>query len=160
MKHALQCIVSGTAVVFCALFFLGSAYASNMTSNGLDEAVKSYKDRKYSQSLGQFKQLHDAGMCNSLIHYYMALNYQSLNQIAAAKQEYQTVARGSNNSLKQNAEVALASLDRWSQHRSYAGNGNVFARYGVGPGTSRYRPPVSSGRQIAMEPEIMSTGGG
>lgn len=114
----------------------------------LDEAVKSYKDRKYSQSLNQFKVLHDGGMCNELVHYYMALNYQSLNQITSARKEYATVVQGRSPSLKANAQSALNAMSQWSQHRAYEGNGNIFQRSGSGSG----RPQIATKLQTANRP--------
>ena len=105
--------------------------ASNLTVPKMDDAVKSYKDRKLAQSLAQFKQIHDAGTCNELIHYYMALCYQGLNQINMARQEYTNVTKGKVPGLKAMSQNALNSLNRWGQHRSYEGNGNNFQRYSV-----------------------------
>lgn len=134
--------------------------ASNLSALKMDDAVKSYQERKYSACLGQLKQLHSAGLCTDTVHYYMALCYQQLNQIAAAKQEYQTVANGKTANLKANAQVALNSLERWSQHRSYEGNGNVFSRYSSA--SSARRSPRSSPppKEISFDIPITSTGGG
>ncbi len=144
---------------FLAISFAFPTFASNLTSRPAQysEAVQSYKDKKYSQSLAQFKRMHDAGMCNDMVHYYMALCYQSLSQIAAAKSEYYTVARSKNAALRQNAQYALASLDQWNQHRLYQGNGNNFSRYstarsGGSSFSSSYRPPPLKEITIEMTP--------
>lgn len=140
------------------------AMASNLASVKMDDAVKSYNTRKYSQSLNQLQQLHSSGYCTDAVHYYMALNYQQLNQISAAKQEYQTVVKGKTPNLKANAQTALASLDRWSQHRSYEGNGNNFARYSTmssASGPKRYSPSnTGTAKEISFEVPVTMTGGG
>ncbi len=143
---------------FVAIIVATPSLASNITSSPslYNEAVQSYKDKKYSQSLSQFKKMHDRGLCNDMVHYYMALCYQCQSQVAAAKAEYSNVARSKSPNLRQNALYALASLDQWSQHRSYQGNGNVFQRYGTGGSSGRsFAPP----RSISIDVPI-STGGG
>lgn len=140
--------------------FVHPCSASNLTSRPAQysEAVQSYKDRKYSQALSQFKRMHDTGMCNDMVHYYMALCYQSLSQIAAAKTEYYSVSRSKTPALRQNALYAMASLDQWNQHRLYQGNGNNFQRYGTGRGGGRSSFASSGGsnrppplKEIAIE---------
>lgn len=138
--------------------------ASNLTSAKMDDAVKSYNEHKYSQCLTQLRQLHLAGVCNDSVHYYMGLSYQGLNQISAAKQEYQTVAKGKTPSLRANAQAALAGLDRWSQHRSYQGNGNYFDRYSTVSSASsssrRFSGNSGTAKEITFEAPINATGGG
>ena len=139
------------------------AQSSNLTNVKMDDAIRSYNEHKYSQSLSQLRQLHIAGVCTDSVHYYMALNYQQLNQISSAKQEYQTVAKGKTPNLRANAQIALASLDRWSQHRSYEGNGNVFDRYSTVSSASsskRYKPGNGSAKEITFDIPINATGGG
>lgn len=144
------------------------AGASNLTVPKMEDAVKSYKDRKLAQSLAQFKQIHDAGTCNELIHYYMALCYQGLNQINMAKQEYSNVVKGKVPSLKAMSQNALNSLNRWGQHRSYEGNGNNFQRYSLASsrtgsaGRAGGAGSPSSGKlkEIVVEMQPPAGGGG
>src|SRR5579883_3336223 len=138
------------------------ALASNLTAIQMDNAIKSYNQHKYSQALTQLRQLHSSGACTDSIHYYMALCYQQLNQISAARQEYETVAKGKTANLRANAQTALASLDRWSQHRSYEGNGNYFDRYSTvsSAAGSSARPTSGVAKEISFDIPVNMTGGG
>lgn len=109
--------------------------ASNLTNNPpeYDQAISDYKAKKYSAALVQLKKLHETGKCNDMAHYFMALCYQGLNQISCAKSEYLSVSKSKNPSLRLYSERALASIERWSQHRLYEGNGNYFDKYSSSP---------------------------
>lgn len=151
-----------SVIASMAICLLCPAFAAPLTTvSKFDEAVKSYKDKKYSQSLSQLQKLHDGGMCTDTIHYYMGLCYQSLNQISAAKQEYETVAKGKTPALRANAETALAGLNQWSQHRSYQGNGNNFARYSTPNQVNRLGSRNSTvAREISFDIPMPTGGGG
>lgn len=126
-----------------AFTFPGSALlASNLTLNQpeYEQAVKDYKERKYSQTISRLRKLHETGQCNDMVHYYMALSYQCLNQIGSARQEYTNLSRSKSAVLKNNAQRALAALNQWSQHRLYEGNGNNFSRYSSGPARIAAKP--------------------
>lgn len=153
---------TGLILVIAACAAVNPAFSSNVSSVKFDDAVKSYKDHKYSQSLTQLQQLHAAGLCNDMVHYYMALDYQAMSQMNSARQEYQKVATGSNPGLKGYAQAALASLDQWSQHRSYDGNGNVFARYSSSTPRAAYSPSSKSGvaKEISFTMQPPAGGGG
>lgn len=105
--------------------------AANVTSIPLfNEGVQAYNKRSYSEALKKFNALIQSGHNTDMVHYYMALCYQGQNQIAQAKSEYSLVAAQSHDpSLRTNAQRALASIDKWSTHRAYQGNGNNFQRY-------------------------------
>lgn len=137
-------------VLASLLVLQGASFAGNLTAPKMDEAVKSYRDRQYSQSLAQFKQLHNSGTCNELIHYYMALCYQGMNQIASARTEYMTVMKGRSAPLRQNAQYALSQIDRWNRHRSYEGNG---------PSSWQQTSLLASRRGGSSRPGASSSGG-
>lgn len=95
----------------------------------LTSAVQDYNQRKYREALTKLDGLSRGGQANDKAHYYMALCYQGINQMATAKSEYMWVySKGKDATLKYNAWQALKSLDRWSQHRGYSGQGNTFDR--------------------------------
>ena len=136
----------------------GAASASNMTASTaqFDEAAKAYKEKKYSQSLNQFKQIHDAGQCNLTVHYYMGLCYQSLCQIASARQEFILVSRSENANLRTNALSALSAMESWEQHRLYKGSGLGFSRWG----TAQERRIALAPGMAGCGPKSGSSGGG
>lgn len=99
----------------------------------LQQAIKDYNSKSYKDALEKLQTLPRTGQGSDKAHYYMALCYQATNQIGAATTEYNTVYRNSKDStLRYNSAVALQGLQKWGQHRAYAGNGNNFARSGGG----------------------------
>lgn len=102
--------------------------AANLTSLPLfKEGVQAYNNRSYSEALKKFNVLIQSGHDSDMVHYYMALCYQGQNQIAQAKSEFSLVSTQSTDpGLRANAQRALASIDKWSAHRSYQGNSNIF----------------------------------
>lgn len=117
----------GILVLFALWALAAPAFAGD--SPVLASAVQDYNQRKYRDALTKLDGLSRGGQANDKAHYYMALCYQGINQMATAKSEYQWVyANGRDATLKYNAWQALKSMDRWSQHRAYSGQGNNFAR--------------------------------
>jgi hypothetical protein len=146
-----------TVSVLACLVPAGIVLASDVTAvkgaaAQFDDASKAYKDKKYSQSLSQFKQLHDSGRCNDMVHYYMALCYQSLSQISFAQSEYTLVSQSKDVNLKTYATQALSAIDEWKQHRLYQGSGYGFARYS--------RPPVLPSLAALRQQQQQLNGGG
>lgn len=91
------------------------------------EGVQAYNQRSYSEALKKFNALLGSGHDSEMVHYYMGLCYQGQNQIAQAKSEFSLVSAQSRDpGLRANAQRALASIDKWSAHRSYQGNSNIF----------------------------------
>jgi len=74
------------------------------------QAIAHYNAGKYSQALGEFKQFAAAYPTNAQSHYYMAMCYQSLGNIAGAKQEYALTTQYGDASLNAYAQKALRSL--------------------------------------------------
>lgn len=128
LKNAKQAVLP---VGIIALVVLPYAQAGNVTATPMfNEAVQAYNGRRYAEALKKFNSLVQSGHNTDMVHYYMALCYQGQNQISMAKAEYSLVSAQSHDpALRGNAQRALASIDRWSAHRSYEGNGNVFQRY-------------------------------
>jgi hypothetical protein len=135
MKYSCSKGIILAVVVLVASVLPAAVLASNLTvgTPQFDEATRAYKEKKYAQSLAQFRQMHEAGLCNDTVHYYMGLCYQSLCQVAFARQQYTIVSQSKNANLRTNAQAALTALDSWELHRLYKGNGNVFSRYGAAP---------------------------
>ena len=81
---------------------------SGALTNGsptFNEGVQAYNHRQYSQALSKFSELERLGQGSELVHYYMALSYQGLNQISMAKAEYSFVsARARDAGLRVNAQ--------------------------------------------------------
>lgn len=103
-------------------------------SNGFNEAVSLYNSRRLPQALEKLTALARTNPNDAGVHYYMALCYQGTSQIAAAKTEYLWVySKGNDARLKYNAWQALQQIDRWSQKRAYAGNGNNFQQMKASP---------------------------
>lgn len=120
--------------------------AGSLTSLPLfNEGVQAYNQRHYAEALRKFNTCIQSGHNTDMVHYYMALCYQAQSQISQAKAEYSLVSAQSHDpTLRANAQNALSSIDRWSAHRNYQGNGNVFQRYSR-PST----PSLNSGATIA-----------
>ncbi|MBX9686957.1 MAG: hypothetical protein K2X27_09660 [Candidatus Obscuribacterales bacterium] len=163
-KDLYKAVLLSTASV--SIIAVLAAQASNLSSSPppFQEAVKSYKDRKYSQALQQFKKMHELGQCNDLVHYYTGLCYQALSQINSARSEFGSVARSKDPTIRRNAAYAIASLNQWSQHRLYQGNGNNFDRFSnTSAGNLASRGNLANsgpGKDITFDIPMPSGGGG
>lgn len=122
--RALNSIIA--ASLLAAIFNLPVQAAENPA---LTQAVQDYNAKKYRDAITKLDNLSRSGQANDKSHYYMALCYQAINQMATAKNEYMWVySNGKDAKLRYNAWQALMSMDKWSQHRAYQGNGNEFSR--------------------------------
>lgn len=100
-------------------------------------AVGTFNSGKYKDALNQFQQLDEHGFCCDKVHYYMAQAYQGMNQTVPASMHYQWVSDYSYDpTLKSYADTALDRLSYYQGHRTYAGNGNNFARVSAAPASS------------------------
>jgi hypothetical protein len=134
IKSTFLSIIAG---VVCALPVLAA------DSPVLTQAVQDYNGRKYKDALTKLDGLSRTGQASDKAHYYMALCYQGINQMNTAKSEYMWVySRSKDATLKYNAWQAIQSMERWSQHRAYEGQGNSF---------SRTSPGNSSGEQFRQQ---------
>ncbi len=90
-----------------------------------------YKQGKYLDSLKIIATMKPT----ELTHYYAGLCYQGQGQLQKAAAEFGYVASIAKDPLiKYNANVALQAVSSYSRSRTYAGQGNVFARAPVGGG--------------------------
>lgn len=112
-------------VSFLGGFLLtGSAFAA---SADFDQGVGEFNNRHYSQALSHLQSAASAQPYDARTHYYLGLCYQYLSQMSAAQAEYDWVRNNAEDAdLRRNAQTALDGLNRWSQHREYAGQGNNF----------------------------------
>lgn len=97
-----------------------------------------YKQGKYLDSLKMIATMKPT----ELTHYYAGLCYQGQGQLQKAAAEFGYVASIAKDPLiKYNANVALQAVSSYSKSRTYAGQGNVFARApgGGGGGGARRR---------------------
>jgi hypothetical protein len=93
------------------------------------EALKKFQGKNYADALKLFYVLDSSGFCCDLVHYYMGQCYQNTNQTVAAEQHYNWVLAYSKDPILVNyADYANQTLDYYSAHRTYAGQGNNFSR--------------------------------
>lgn len=139
-------------MLLVSLAGLGQPAGAGNLTNG-DDPINLYNQRQYGKALTKFREVLKRNPKDTKTHYYMALCYQGLNQIKMAQSEYMWVYNngGNDKRLQYNAWVALSSIDRWSAHRAYEGQGNCFAyRSGAPPS---YRP-------MAVIPPVSTTSTG
>lgn len=108
---------------------------------GFAEGVKAYNQRQYRQALAFFQQASAAAPTDPLIHYYLGLSYQGLNQMSLAKQEYAYVSRCNNKILQIEANAALANLSKY--RTTYSGAAPVVK---AAEPTARNEGPKLDGR--------------
>jgi tetratricopeptide (TPR) repeat protein len=89
---------------------------------GFAEGVRAYNTRQYRQALTYFQQAARVAPTDPLIHYYLGLSYQGINQMTLAKQEYAYVAQSSNRQIAAQASTALTNLS--SYRTAYSGSGH------------------------------------
>lgn len=120
-KIAISMIVSGL------LLGAGKVAAAELTS-----AITDYNNKNYVGALTQLKALNGSNSekRQDKVHYYMALCYQAQNQINLARTEYGIVYRNSKDSnLAWNSYKALHTINKWTDHRGYEGQGNNFGKH-------------------------------
>ena len=87
--------------------------AAEAASPAFDRAVSLYKSKQYAQALTSFQSAAKSNPSDAMTHYYMALCYQSMNQMTQARQEYELVASGNNPQLRTYAASGLAQLGKY-----------------------------------------------
>lgn len=103
------------------------------------EGVKLFGEKNYAAALKKFYQVDASGLCCDLVHYYIGQCYQKTNQTVAAQQHYDWVLQRSKDpQLRAYADYGNQVMAYYSQHRTFAGQGNNFDRGGAG-GNGGYR---------------------
>ncbi len=84
-----------------------------------------YTQGKYRDCLN----IIESGRPSELTHYYAGLCYQGQGQLSRANSEFQWAASYAKDPLiRYNAQMALQSVSSYAKSRTYAGQGNNFAR--------------------------------
>lgn len=97
------------------------------------KAVRLVYDKKYKDAYEIFERLDRNGYCRDKTHYYIAYCFHNMNQLAQAAQHYQVVSSFSKDpQLKYLAAVGYSQVERYAASRTYAGQGNLFARLSTG----------------------------
>ncbi len=97
------------------------------------QAVKLVYDKKYKDAYEIFDRLDRNGYCRDKTHYYIAYCFHNMNQLAQASQHYQVVSSFSKDpQLKYLAAVGYGQVQKYAASRTYAGQGNLFARLSTG----------------------------
>ncbi|HMP52740.1 MAG TPA: hypothetical protein PKD05_14395 [Candidatus Melainabacteria bacterium] len=128
MRNCLSYLLS--VVAFLLLISVAPARAKDSASKSDGPSIKAvhtlYSSGQYKDALKLIGKMPQS----DLTHYYSGLSYQGLNQTSRASAEYNwVVSYSKNEKLRQNASRALKSVRSYSRARTYAGNGNVYARY-------------------------------
>lgn len=90
-------------------------------------------EKKYKDAFDIFDRLDRNGYCRDKTHYYMALCKHNMNQTQEAAQHYQVVYNYSKDpQLKYLAAVGYGQVAKYAANRTYAGQGNMFARMSTG----------------------------
>ena len=102
------------------------------------EGTRLYNQRQYNAALAQFGSAMRSDPNNPLLHYYVALCYQGMNQMSLARQQYEWVASASRDAtLRAQASAALSNLSRYktssgsSSGMAIGQGGPVIASAGV-----------------------------
>lgn len=102
-----------------------------------DQAVQNYKAKRYSQAIAGFQTFSQANPSDAMSHYYMALCYQGMNQMALAKQQYEWVSANARDpNLRSYAATGLSGLGKIKSTFTPSNSGPVipasFSRPGSG----------------------------
>ncbi len=99
------------------------------------EAVAFFQKKNYAGALTCFQSLDSNGFCCDMVHYYIGQCYQNTNQTVAAQQHYDWVVEKTKDpTLRSYADYANQTIAYYSNHRTYAGQGNNFDRGSRGGG--------------------------
>lgn len=101
------------AMAFCLLAtYLLPVQAADPT---YQQAMSDFQARRFGPALAGFQKVAATNRSDILSHYYMALCYQSTNQLALAAREYQWVATYSKDpALKGKAQAGAAQLSKYA----------------------------------------------
>lgn len=117
-KKALAAVVS----IFLAVIALVATSRAQAESSVKDAAVQSYKAKRYSEAAAQFQTAVNANPKDEASHYWLALSYQQLRQMAQAQKEYEwVVANATDKGLKAQAQQGLNNLSRLGGGKTVAG---------------------------------------
>ena len=109
--------------------------ANKLKSKKYIEATHTFAAGGYHKAFKEFQELDKNGMCCDMVHYYMAMCCQRMNQMGPAVQNYRyVVAYSKDPTLRYYADTASRQLGYYQKHRTYAGQGNVFVGMSKGPG--------------------------
>jgi thioredoxin-like negative regulator of GroEL len=79
------------------------------------QGVQAYNAHQFKQALGYFSDAERTAPSSPEVHYYLGLCYQSMNQMATARQQYEWVAhQTANPMLRGQAGAALQQLSRYA----------------------------------------------
>lgn len=116
-------------------------------SQEFQAAMADFQAKRYSQALQGFQSIGRSNRSDILSHYYIALCYQNMNQVALATQEYQWVARYSKDpGLVAKAKAGAAQLSRYQSVRSQS----IASSSSTGTGQKK-NSPYSKGRLKVIE---------
>jgi len=108
-------------------------------------AIADYKQGRYKDAVVRLEDVDRRGLCNEGTHYYIALCYQCMNQTVLAKMHYQWVLQyGRDATLRAYSQAAYQQLAYYQSHRTYSGQGNIFAVSSAKP-YSRSQAVASNG---------------
>lgn len=157
-KSSLRSVVNAGSLAALFFLFCMPVYSADPV---YAQAMSDFQARKYSAALAGFQKVASANRADIPSHYYMALCYQSTNQLALASREYQWVATYSKDpSLKSKAQAGAAQLSRYAGASSNStssstsnGNMNPFmaAIMGAANNTPQRKSEFASGRMKVTE---------
>ena len=150
-----RCVVNAGSLLALLFFCLPAKSADAVYA----QAMSDFQARRYPAALAGFQKVAAANRADIPSHYYMALCYQSTNQLALASREYQWVATYSKDpALKSKAQAGAAQLSRYASSSSSTSpstsnsNMNPFMAAMMGAGKSQQRKSeFSSGRMKVTE---------
>lgn len=91
---------------------------SNSAPASMEQALIDFQAKRYSQALSGFQNVSRSNQRDPLCHYYLALCYQNMNQIALSSKEYQWVAANSRDpKIRSQAQVGLAQMQHYQSAR-------------------------------------------
>ncbi len=136
------------ALISLALFAVTSVQAA---SAAFSDGVRAYNGRQYSQALRYLSQAASEAPTDPMIHYYMGLSYQGMNQMTLAKQQFEWVAScRSNPVLAGQAQVAVQNLSRYKPTQSSGWAGTTASTASSGGGS-----PAASGQRASGKLKVI-----
>jgi hypothetical protein len=120
---------------------------SHASSPAFEQAVQQYKARRYSLALAGFQAVLKTNPSDVMCHYYMALCYQSMNQISQSRHEYLWVSSCSSDPKL--VSFASAGLAQLSKYKTTFGSRAAGVPGGAGTGSADV--PKVTGRLKVIE---------
>ena len=156
-QFSLGTVLSTVLLVLLVAVLAPVSFAGASSGVTFQQALGDFQAKRFSQALSKFQTISRENRSDILSHYYIALCYQNMNQVALALPEYQWVATYSKDpSLRSKAQAGAAQLARYQSTRNDSSPSSSYSAFdpmgaSAALATGKRKSNYSSGRLKVIE---------